>query len=105
MDTEFGFISTEEVGVHGLVEETKTGRKGSHRHRKPKLEPTEKGGGKAKKAETWTWADVIKGLKWESSWRKLTLMRKKMNKRQPIRLRVVVNRMHLIQSKCSSQRS
>ena len=54
--------------VHESTEEAETRRKGSHRNRKPKPEPTERRGGKAKKAKkakTRTWSDVVQGLKSE----------------------------------------
>ena len=48
--------------MHGTVE---TRHKGTHRNRKPKSKPTEKGGGKAKKAKKTNrlaWSDVVQGL-------------------------------------------
>ena len=65
-DIDFDFGPTEEVGVQGSAEEAETGRRGSHRNGKPKPEPTKKGGGKAGKTETRTWADVMKGLEVEN---------------------------------------
>ena len=62
-DTEFDFGSIEEVGVHVSTEEAEAVCRVSHRNRKHELEPTKKGEGKAKKIETQTWADVVKGLK------------------------------------------
>ena len=66
--TDFDFGSTEEVGVRRSTEEAETGCKGSHRNGKPKPEPTEKMGCKAKKAKKtnrWAWYDVVQGLKTE----------------------------------------
>ena len=66
-ETNFDFGPTEEVRVHRTTKEAETGCKGSHRNGEPKPKPTEKGGGKAGKAKTKTWANVVKGLKEDES--------------------------------------